>query len=223
MPFLYSILIVFFILFLLLCIKFKLVLVYAEEVRFEVRWLFIKYTVYPAKAKVKKTKEKEKKEKVKEEKTEEKKEKKPNILTKFYNNQGVPGLLDLLSELLAVLGRLSKRLLSALVFDKFDLAINVGGDDAAAVALRYGKVCSVLYPVLGQIFSLVKVKKSDIDVKANFTSEESEASFHIVLALFPIILLYAIIILLIELLFKVLLKLLQGSRVKTKERKAEEK
>jgi len=220
--FLYILLAIVLVLVGLLSIKLKVVMLYTDEFRCEVRWMFIKYVLYPSKPKKEKIKEEKEDKPKKEEKKEEPKEKKENILKKFYDNQGVIGIIDLVSDLLSALGGLSKRLTKAIVFDKFNLSIAIASDDSAKTALQYGRICAVLYPTLGEIFSLVKVKKHKIDVNADFIGEKSRGAFDFVIGIIPLFALWAILILLVELIFKVLIKLFLGSKDKTKHRKAEE-
>lgn len=221
MTFLYIFLSISLVIIVLLSIKLKVVMLYSDEFRCEIRWLFVKYVLYPTKPKKEKIKKQED-EKPKEEKKKEPKEKKDNILKKFYNNQGITGIIDLVSDLLSSLGGLSKRLTKAIVFDKFNLSIAIASDDSAKTAMQYGRACAALYPALGEIFSLVKVNNHKIDVNADFIGEKSSGSFNFVIGIYPIIALWAILVLLVELVFKVLIKLYVGSKDKTDQRKAEE-
>ena len=57
------------------------------------------------------------------------------------------------------------------------VAITVSGDDAAATAIEYGKVCSVAYPVLSYIDSFSSVKFKKIDIKSDFAENKKEFEF----------------------------------------------
>ena len=164
-----------------LSIPVVLDLEYTDAVRCKVSWLFLKFDIYPFPEK-KKKEEKPKKEK-KEEKPEEKKEEKPkqkkeNFLKTFYNNQGLSGVLELLNNCVAALKRFSVKFIKrAVIFKKFHLDIHITEDDAAATAIKYGKVCSALYPSLGFICSNMKVKDYKVNVLADYCGEKTTVEF----------------------------------------------
>ena len=145
-----------------LSIPVVLDLEYTDAVSCKVSWLFLKFTLYPFPEK--KKKEEKPKEEKKEEKPEEKKEEKPkpkkeNFLKTFYNNQGLSGVIELINNCVGALKRFSVRFIKrAVIIKKFHLDIHITEGDAAATAIKYGKVCAALYPSLGFICSNMKVK-----------------------------------------------------------------
>lgn len=171
--------IVFFVL--VLSIPVVLDLEYTDSVRCKVSWLFLKFDIYPFPEK--KKKEEKPEEKKKEEKPEEKKEeapkpKKENFLKTFYNNQGLSGVIELLNNCVGALKRFSVRFIrKAVIIKKFHLDIHITEDDAAATALKYGKVCSGLYPSLGFICSNMKVKDYKVNVFADYCGEKTTVEF----------------------------------------------
>lgn len=162
-----------------LSIPVVLDLEYTDAVRCKVSWLFLKFTLYPFPEK--KKKEKKPKEETKEEKPEEKKEEKPkkeNFLKTFYNNQGLSGVIELINNCVGVLKRFSVRFIKrAVIIKKFHLDIHITEDDAAATAIKYGKVCAALYPSLGFICSNMKVKDYKVNVFADYCGEKTTVSF----------------------------------------------
>ena len=102
---------------------------------------------------------------------------------------------------------------TAFVIENLRLLLIVSsGDDAARNAIKYGKVCSAVYPSMGFICSNMKVKKQDVKVISDFISQENGAEFELALSVRPIKLTNAVVVLAFRLLFKVLLKLLKGSK-----------
>lgn len=208
---------------LLFCIKFSVTASYDESFTLDIRWLFLKFRIYPqseekkakreAKKAKKKAKKKPEKEKTKEKKKEETTEPKTNIFKQFYENQGFDATVELIRTAAARLGGFMKRLYKAFTIENLVLLLKVSsGDDAAQSAIKYGKVCSAVYPSLGFICSNMKVKKYDVNVVPDFISGENSACFKLSLSVRPIKLTNAAIALAFSLVFKVLIKLLKGSK-----------
>lgn len=211
----------------ILCsVKVKITAEYGEAFSLDVQWLFIKLHIFPqteeqkAKREAKKAKKEEKKKKKpEEEKKEEDKpsEPKKNIFKEFYENQGFGATVELIQTAAAQLGGFMGSIYSAFVIENLKLLLKVSsGDDAAQNAIKYGKVCSAVYPSMGFICSNMKVKKYEVNVVPDFISQENKAQFALSLSVRPIKLTNAVVVLAFRLLFKVLLKLLKGSKKKNK-------
>ena len=209
----------------LFSIKVSVTAEYADSFSLEVQWLFIKLHIFPqteeqkAKREAKKAKKEEKKKKPEEEKKEEDKpsEPKKNIFKEFYENQGFGATVELIQTAAAQLGGFMGSIYRAFVIENLKLLLKVSsGDDAARNAIKYGKVCSAVYPSMGFICSNMKVKKYEVNVVPDFISQENKAQFALSLSVRPIKLTNAVVVLAFRLLFKVLLKLLKGSKKKNK-------
>ena len=211
----------------ILCsVKVKITAEYGEAFSLDVQWLFIKLHIFPqteeqkAKREAKKAKKEEKKKKKpEEEKKEEDKpsEPKKNIFKEFYENQGFGATVELIQTAAAQLGGFMGSIYRAFVIENLKLLLKVSsGDDAAQNAIKYGKVCSAVYPSMGFICSNMKVKKYEVNVVPDFISQENKAQFALSLSVRPIKLKNAVVVLAFRLLFKVLLKLLKGSKKKNK-------
>ncbi len=221
---LYIILAVIALIVILFSIKVSVTAVYDETFTLDIKWLFIKFRIYPedeekkAKKEAKKAekeqkKKNSKKEKPKKEKTEESASPKSNIFRDFYNNQGFAATVNLIRTAAAQLGGFLKGVYRAFVIENLTVLLRVSaGDDAAQTAIKYGKVCSAVYPAMGFICSNMKVKQYDVNVVPDFISAENTATFKLSLSVRPIKLTNAVIVLAFRLIFKVLLKLLKGSK-----------
>ncbi len=191
-----------------LSIPVVLDLEYTDAVRCKASWLFLKFDLYPFPEK--KKKEEKPKEQKKEEKPEEKKEeapkpKKENFLKTFYNNQGLSGVIELLNNCVAALKRFSVKLVKrAVIIKKFHLDVHITEDDAAATAIKYGKVCSGLYPSLGFICSNMKVKDYKVNVFADYCGEKTTVEFITETAFIPRAMINAGIVLVFSLLKQLL-------------------
>ena len=193
-----------------------------DEFRLNVKWLFLKIDILPAKKKDKPKKEKapkEKKEKpVTEEVTEETPvEKKENIFVKFYNNQGFDGVIQLINNVGKALGKLMHSLKKHIVLRELYLWMTVtGGCDAAETALEYGRICQKVFPAMSFICTNLTVKKYDVEIEPDFLGSKNKAEFAFSVSLRPIFLLNALIVLVFRLLVKVVLKFLMGIKDKSK-------
>ena len=206
----------------ILCsVKVKITAEYGEAFSLDVKWLFIKLHIFPQteEQKAKKEEKKKKKKKPEEEKKEEDKpsEPKKNIFKEFYENQGFGATVELIQTAASQLGGFLGSIYRAFVIENLKLLLKVSsGDDAAQNAIKYGKVCSAVYPSMGFICSNMKVKKYEVNVVPDFISQENKAQFALSLSVRPIKLTNAVVVLAFRLLFKVLLKLLKGSKKKNK-------
>lgn len=221
---LYIILAVIALIVILFSIKVSVTAVYDETFTLDIKWFFIKLRIYPedeekkAKKEAKKAEKEQKKknpkkEKPKKEKTEESASPKSNIFKDFYNNQGFVATVNLIRTAAAQLGGFLKGVYRAFVIENLTVLLRVSaGDDAAQTAIKYGKVCSAVYPAMGFICSNMKVKQYDVNVVPDFISAENTATFKLSLSVRPIKLTNAVIVLAFRLIFKVLLKLLKGSK-----------
>ncbi len=220
---LYIILAIVAIIVILFSIKVTVTAVYDEMFSLDIKWLFLKLRIYPedeetkakkaAKKAEKDKKKKPKKEKPKEEEPQPSSESKSNIFKDFYNNQGFGATIKLIRTAAAQLGGFLKGVYKAFVIENLTVLLKVSaGDDAANTAIKYGKVCSAVYPAMGFICSNMKVRQYDVNVMPDFISGENVATFKLSLSVKPIKLTNAVILLAFRLIFKVLLKLLTGSK-----------
>ncbi len=218
MTFLYILLgiILFFVL--LLSIRITINAEYFDEFKLSLSWLFLKIQILPSKKKDKPKKEKKpKEEKPKEEPApetetdEEPKEKKENIFVTFYNNQGFDGVVQLVNNAAASLGKMFGSFKKHIVIRELYLFMTVtGGCDAAETALQYGQLCQKVFPAMGFICSNLPVKKYDVEIEPDFLGLKNTAQFAVSVHIRPIFFINAIIVLVFRLLFKVVLKFLKG-------------
>lgn len=193
-----------------------------DEFKLNVKWLFLKIDVFPAKKKDKPKKEKapkEKKEKPADEKVTEETptEKKENIFVKFYNNQGFDGVIQLINNVGKALGKLMHSFKKHIVLRELYLWMTVtGGCDAAETALEYGRICQKVFPVMSFICTNLTVKKYDVEIEPDFLGSKNKAEFAFSVSVRPIFILNAIIVLVFRLLIKVVLKFLMGIKDKSK-------
>ena len=135
----------------LFSIKVSVTAEYADSFSLDVQWLFIKLHIFPQ--------------------TEEQKAKRE--AKEFYENQGFGATVELIQTAAAQLGGFMGSIYRAFVIENLKLLLKVSsGDDAAQNAIKYGKVCSAVYPSMGFICSNMKVKKYEVNVVPDFIAGE---------------------------------------------------
>lgn len=217
-----------------LAVKVRVTVHYDDDVALDIGWLFLKFKVLPKKDKPdkpkKKKKEKKKKEKPKEDESENKdetvkepKQKKDNMFIRFYHNRGVEGVLELLKEVELALKGMFRRIFQAFGIKELYISMTVGAGDSAETAIKYGKTCEVAFPAMGYIVSNMRVGKYNIEITPDFIYGSNSARIHTQITVVPLRLINAVIIVAFQLLFKVVLKLLKHSKVKTKVEKQNNK
>lgn len=207
----------------LLAIKVKITVHYDDDVSLSVGWLFLNFRILPKKEKKKPKKEKKKKKKEekpeeepkkKDEKIKEPKKKKENMFVRFYHNQGVSGVVQLLKDTAAAVGGMFRRIGRAFLFEELYISLTVGAQDSSETAIKYGKICSAAFPSMGFIVSNMRVKKYNIEITPDFIQGTNSARLHTKISVVPLKLINAVIIVAFQLLFKVVLKLLTHSKAK---------
>ena len=169
-----------------LSLPFHIYAEYKDSFVLSIRWTFIKYFIYPPENKKKKKKETPpKEEKPEEEKKEEPKEKGDNFIKVFYNNQGVSGMIDLISAIAAKLKKGLHKIGRSFYIRKLWLRINVADGDAANTAVKYGKVCTAVYPSLGYILDTVHSKNYSVKINPDFLGSKSQGAFELHLFIIP--------------------------------------
>lgn len=97
-------------------------------------------------------------------------------VSRSFKEDGVAATLGYLTDLAKIAGQAVGRVLRSITVDTLKLELIVADGDADTTAIRYGQVCSVLYPALTAIAGVIKVRKRDLRVEPNFLMENSTVS-----------------------------------------------
>ncbi|MDR1806148.1 MAG: DUF2953 domain-containing protein [Clostridium sp.] len=198
-----------------LCVRVRLVVDYDESLRsLKLRYLFLSFRLYPQKEKPpKKEKPKKKTSAKKQKKKEETEEKKPNMLAPFLKQEGIGGIVELLKSALAALGGTLNGLRKGLLLHELRVyaSVTAKSGEAADTAILYGKACAVLYPLVNGLMSLVKTRRYDVDVSADYLARETRAQLFVNASLRPIRVLGELILLALRLLKNVLLPIIKAN------------
>ena len=187
-----------------------------------IKYLFLKFTVVdsskPPKEKKPEKKKKEKTKAAKTEQTEEASEQPQNkqqgnsFLKQLYIDQGYEGIEKMLLAVKDSLGSFFGKLYKTFTINEFYLTMHISGSDAADTAIKYGKLSAWLFPLLGKVASTCKMKKYDIDISPDFLGVKNQADLYLDFSVVPIRITNGVIVLALQLVFKVLLKVLFSNK-----------
>lgn len=182
-----------------------------------VKYLFLKFTVLdsskpktekPKKEKAKKDEQPKQEEGACEEATPQAQEKGNSFLKQLYTDHGYDGIVKMLVGVKNSLSSFFGKLYKTITINELYLTMHITGKDAADTAIQYGKISSWLFPLLGKLASTCKMKKYDVDISPDFLGVKNEADLYLRVSLVPIKVTNALIVLAVQLLFKVILKVL---------------
>ena len=108
------------------------------------------------------------------------KPKKPNPLQKLWNEEGLLGILSLVSNLAETANSAILTLIRGLHIYSLYVMIIVGGGDAEEIGISYGRLCSYYYPVKGLILNTMKVDNYDDYIQPDFIAPRTEFEFQII-------------------------------------------
>lgn len=206
------------ILFFIIAFSFKVsVIVEMTNVNvIKIKYLFFKITVLDSskpknEKKPKKEKKAKKSENDNEETPENNKEQSGNLLKQLYQDHGYDGIVKMLSATKKSLSSFFGKLYKTFTVNELYLTMHVTGSDAADTAIEYGKLASWLFPFLGKLASTCKMKKYDVDISPDFLGVKNEADLYLNVSMVPIRVTNAIVVLAVQLVFKVILKVLFAS------------
>lgn len=108
------------------------------------------------------------------------KPKKSNPIKKLWDDEGIVGILSLVSNLLETANSAILTLIRGLHIYSLYVMIIVGGGDAADIAQSYGTLCKYYYPVKGLITTNLKVDNYDDVIQADFIAPRTEFEFQLI-------------------------------------------
>lgn len=135
-----------------------------ETLSVEIRYLFLKFKLYPAEKKEKKKKKSSGKAET------ASKAKHPKKKEKKLPEEVVDGIIDAINRY----GPGAKMILKNVRLHTLEGFWKIAADDAAECAIRYGKICAYLNTALGFFRNLMKIEKTKLRVYPDFTAEKEE-------------------------------------------------
>ena len=126
-----------------------------------VHWLFLAFTLYPAKKKPKHPAKKKPEE-----------PKKESYVTRRLRERGLIGFLSDMANMVRPVPRLTRRLCRHIKLSRFIVQLSIAGEDVAAAAIMTGTISAVLFPLLGALASLVQLPRPQVTVLPDYTRTE---------------------------------------------------
>ncbi len=107
-------------------------------------------------------------------------QKKQNFITKLIDEEGIVGILTLVSNLLETISTAMTTLFRGLHIYSLYVKMIIGGGDAAQIAQDYGRICGIYYPIKGVILNGMKVDQYDDLIEPDFIAEQNEYEFQLI-------------------------------------------
>lgn len=149
----------------LLINQIRIVVDFDEEFNFKIKYLFFTFRIKNketgnTKQTSKKVKKKEPKEKQK------------------ISIDQVKYFIELFKQIWDKTSPLLNKFRKKLIINKLIADLVVGTEDAAKTAIYYGEACSTIFPIVSLIEEVVKIKRKQLSIKADFNGE-STLTFHV--------------------------------------------
>lgn len=109
-----------------------------------------------------------------------KKENKPNYIKKLFEEEGIVGILLLISNMFQSATSAINTLFRGFHIYSLYVKMIIGGGDAADVAQTYGSICSYYYPVKGVILNGMTVDEYDELFVPDFIAPRSEYGLQLI-------------------------------------------
>ena len=109
--------------------------------------------------------------------------KKQNFITKLIDEEGIVGILTLVSNLLETVSTAMTTLFRGLHIYSLYVKMIIGGGDADEIARSYGNICGMYYPIKGIILNGMKVDQYDDYIQPDFLATHNEYEFQLIASL----------------------------------------
>lgn len=177
---------------LLLLLPVRVGLRYQQDLRVWVGYGPVKFRIYPSRRE-KETVQRKGKPDAKRRSPQKKTASVSDKLSEIADNMKRDSLSETLHEVQALLqlaGRTARQLLRAVTVSRLHVKIQVSAGEAAGTAVRYGQVCSVLFPALATLEQTLRIRNRQVEVTPGFGQEESRVWADIRVRAIPLRLLF---------------------------------
>lgn len=104
----------------------------------------------------------------------------------FLSGFSTDSIIALVTSLGGATGETFGKVAKRIIIKRFNVGLSVSGKDAAATALKYGRVGAVLYPSMGRIADSLTVKDISLDMTPDYLAKKDGGEFHGIVAVRPI-------------------------------------
>lgn len=106
--------------------------------------------------------------------------KKPNPIQKLWQDEGILGILSLVSNIGETANSAVLTLIRGLHIYSIYVMIIVGGGDAARIGIDYGRLCSYYYPVKGLVLNQMRVDNYEDLIQPDFIADKTDFEFSLI-------------------------------------------
>lgn len=174
---------------------------YGDDFTIKLYYFFIGFRIYPQKDKKDKN-DKNRGKKASKQKSET--EKKIDDKAKFINikkikeEDGISGLITLFEDLKDIIKSLSKTFFKTIYFSKIKIFISISDETPSETAIKYGRYCGILYPLIYKIIAELNTAKPIVLIKPNYEKKEDDVLAEINILTLPITILIVFILFVIR-------------------------
>lgn len=108
---------------------------------------------------------------------------KPNFIMKIWQEEGIVGMMEFITNLLETAGTAVSTLMKGLHIYSLYVKMIIGGGDAADIAEKFGSLAGHYQPIKGIILNRMKVDHYDDYLTADFIAPRSEYEFQLIAGL----------------------------------------
>lgn len=108
---------------------------------------------------------------------------KKNFIQKIIDEDGIVGIMLLVSNLLETVNTAVVTLFRGLHIYSLYVKMIIGGGDADEIARSYGNICGMYYPIKGIILNGMKVDQYDDYIQPDFLATHNEYEFQLIASL----------------------------------------
>ncbi len=148
---------------------------YENEWAVTVRYLFLRFRVFPPKEKPSGKKEKPHTEKKKDTGKKSQKDEKKQGIREILKGKDPGTVLNLLVEASKLAASVLKRFFSHVTIREFDLLLEIASEDAAETAVQYANACAVGYPAAGVLMQVCRCRRFGISIVPEFQQNKPRA------------------------------------------------
>lgn len=155
---------------LLLLLPLRLKIIYIDELKIYLYYGFIKFDL------TKEKKSKPKSKNVRSKSNSKEQGKKSGVFEDLKNKYGLVGAVINIKDvyiipLLEEANKLTRRVSVSLLY--LNIVLGDENKDAGDLAIEYGKLCPIIYTVLGLVASKIYIKKQKVNVSVDYTAKQS--------------------------------------------------
>ncbi len=127
---------------------------------------------------------------------------KPSLVEELKNlhkQEGLSGILSLFGSILRIAKDFLGRFAHSITIRDLQLCVRIGCAEADKTAIRYGEICSVLFPLLSALASQVHMRHKIVRVQPDFVEEGIDVRMRMKLLLYPMGILAAAVVAFVKL------------------------